>query len=239
MPLRRSRLAQQPSSGLLRVTVELTVEIRQEDSLYALTDTERPATPLDPVRPLRLQSVSLQRWSTASASVDFNMQPRARTPFTEAALQTIAQNEIRNFQTVVTFPETPTGRTIFPVQNATRLIWADVGGLVMLGQQLLAKAKLKDHARAIPTEDMEIKISPQLWLQRLDPLKNVDAPLFFMLRDCLHPHTPQHILFRWNALRRHMSRTGQMLVHLIRQAEELPQRKWPPLVQELYFLLLE
>jgi hypothetical protein len=125
------------------------------------------------------------------------------------------------------------------VESAASLICSHVTSLATLGQELVDKENLEDHATAIPTETMEIDAPAAYWMHRLESLRNVDPPTFYMLRDSLHAHTSQEILFRWNTLRKHMSQKGQVLAHLLRQAEQLARQKWSPLVLELYFLLLE
>jgi hypothetical protein len=226
-----------PMGYSVAITVEVRTEYQQRESLYSVYDADRPATPLDPTFPLtpvlglpsRSRTVPEPPYQTFQSS----LQPG------EAALQMMVRNEMTGFHTLFNLPELPFGRPMPTVDETLRLIWADICGLVVLGQELLSQEKLKNHAKAIPAEEIEVEQPAMYWVQRLQPLKSVDRPLYHMLRDSLHPHTPQYILQRWNILRKHLSVTGQVLAHLVRQAELLPRRKWPPLVNELYFLLLE
>jgi hypothetical protein len=234
MHLFRSGPNAPPSDG---ITVHFTVDIQQEDSLPSFYD-DRPATPLVPVLLSQLTDTP-QEPPLHSSDDRFSMLAPTSHPFAEAALHTIARNEMRGFHTMFALPEPSAGRTVFAASIAARLVWSDVNGLLLLGQRLMTAEALEDHARAIPADDIEINVSVDYWMQRLELLKIVDAPLFHMLRDSLHVHTPPHILYRWNALKERLIQAGHTLATLIREAEQLARRKWPPMVLELYFLLLE
>jgi hypothetical protein len=223
-----------PSDG---ITVHFTVEIQQENSLPSFYD-DRPATPLVPVLLSQLPDAPFAS-PLHSSDGRFNMRALTSSPFAETALHTIARNEMRSFHTMFALPEPSPGRTVFTASSVARLVWADVNGLLLVGQRLMTAETLEDHARAVPTDDIEIDMSVDYWTGRLELLKNVDAPLFHMLCDSLHAHTPPRILNRWNALERRLSQAGQTLATLIREAEQLLRRNWPALVLELYFLLLE
>jgi hypothetical protein len=125
------------------------------------------------------------------------------------------------------------------MRDASRLIWIDVNGLLSLGQQLLAKETLYAHAKAISNETVQIDVSAEAWMDQVQSLKDVDAPLFHMLRDSINTHTPEHILLRWEALSRHMSSMGLKFENMIRHSEQWVRCQWAPIVVELYFLLLE
>jgi hypothetical protein len=218
------------------ITVHFTVEIRQENSLQSLY-TDRPATPLVPV--LLHSSEGIRESQPRNTSSRFGMLALAANPFAEAALRTIAHNEMRGFHTMFAIPGRSPDDGVPATETAARIVCADVRSLLVLGQQLMSGEKLEDHAKAIPADVIEINVVADHWLGYLESLKSLDAPLFYMLHDSLHTHTPLHILYRWDALRRHMSQAGQTFAAVVRQAEQLTRRKWPPLVLELYFLLIE
>jgi hypothetical protein len=223
-----------PSDG---ITVHFRVEIQQEDSLPSFYD-DRPATPLVPVLLSQLPNAPHEP-TLHDLDGRFSMLAPTSSPFAETALHSIARNELRGFHTMFALPEPSPGRTFLTASTAARLVWADVNGLLLLGQRLLTAESLEDHARAIPTDDIEIDVSVDYWMERLELLKNVDAPLFHMLRDSLHVHTPPHILYRWNTLGEHLRQADQTLATLVMEAEQLIRPKWSALVLEFYFLLLE
>jgi hypothetical protein len=233
MQLERSQTTLSPI-GSVHVTV--TVQIQQDDSMYNFYDTERPATPLDPMLPPT--PVNTQLVPPVALTLA-NVQGPSTTAFAEVALRTVENNEMRGIHTVFSAQEPPVGHTVIPVESAASLICSDVISLAIMGQELVDREKLEDHAMAIPTETMEIDAPAAYWMHRLELLKNVDPPTFHMLCDSLHAHTPHQILLRWNTLRNHMSQRGQVLADLLRLAEQLARHIWPPLVLELYFLLLE
>jgi hypothetical protein len=80
-------------------------------------------------------------------------------PFTETALRTIAQNEMRDLHTMFALSRSSPSPNVLATDHAARLVWAEVHSLLALGHQLMASEQLEDHARAIPAENIEINIA--------------------------------------------------------------------------------
>jgi hypothetical protein len=196
--LRNRRARRHPPNT---ITVEVTVEIHQEDTLSSLYDTQRPATPLFPVLPSHQSSASRHRPHVHNLTQSISMQEPMGRPFEEAALRIIARNEMRGFRHVFTLPTPTTGHAVFLINDAVRVIWADISGLLELGQQLTTLEGPREQSENTTAARDEIYMPVHDWMQSLEPLVCVDKPLFHMVCDALHAHTPQHIFLRWNALR--------------------------------------
>ncbi|KAF2023586.1 hypothetical protein EK21DRAFT_94798 [Setomelanomma holmii] len=166
----------------------------------------------------------------------------AETPYTQApssghatgkALHAIAHHEMQENHLIHVSRLPRWDYTIFPLGKAALLIYLDVKGLLSLGQGILAEEKLDDDVMTLESE------TSAEWLRQIDHLKDLDTPLFHMLRDSIHTHTPEHILYRWDALRRHLGMAGLTLEHLVRNSEKCVRLGWDQLVNELYRLLLD
>lgn len=212
-----------------RIYVSFSVEVNQEEL----------ATPFHPIPVLLTHRVGYDQYLPIQDALEsFEAQMSSDSSFEEAARHAVAYHETRGNHTTHLSRLPPWNRNVFTMRNASRLIWLDVKGLLSLGQQLLATEKLEDHAKAITTDIIELA-SAEEWMNQVQALKDVDDPLFHMLRDSINAHTPAHILLRWEALRRQMLDAGLRFENLIRHSEEWVRRQWAPMVVELYFLLLE
>lgn len=236
--LRRSSSARSPSNPL-RVTVSFSVEVTQEDQFFSLEEMDAIRNVEDDQR-LYTPSVRLAEspeWLTTSYRAI--SQVHSRTDFAADALNQIAREEMRNFSTMYFLPPEPIfGRRVSPVEEVSRFIWTEVSKLTEFGQHQFASEELEAHAKAISTVLNDLHTST-VWVRDVQFFRNVDAPLFYFLCDSLYKHTPQDVFHRWDALRVHLSLSGQLLESLVRQAEQLPRKMWPSQVLEFYFLLLE
>lgn len=162
-------------------------------------------------------------------------------PYSEAALQAIAQDAVHGFHAgmIFIFPEPPPGFRVLDIDEAARITNATTKEILSFGQRLIAAESLEAHANAIREGDVKSHVPVSIWMQRLGPLRNVDKTLFCFLRDSLHSHTPHHILFRWDMLRCSMRDAGETIATLVRRAEQEPRKRWTSLILELYFLMLE
>jgi hypothetical protein len=205
-------------------------------TLYRFDADDHPETPIEPTFPLTPVVDLPPRLPTVPEPADHTLQ--SRLPW-EVATRHLVQNEMMGFQSQFTVFEALLARAMPTINETRSLIWTDIYGLNVLGQDLIMRENLRAHAKAIPTEDNDIEKPGMYWVQRLQSLRSVDRPLAHILRESLHPNTPAYLLRRWNHLRERLAITEGVLANLVRQAELLPRRKWPPLVNELYFLLLE
>ncbi|KAF1848042.1 uncharacterized protein K460DRAFT_403343 [Cucurbitaria berberidis CBS 394.84] len=233
MHLRRTP-STRPHTDALHITVTFSIEVRPEDvsSGFDVMDSqEAPAVDngwlAHPASPLLLPDYE-------------TTQLLSRTIFTVSMLDQIAQDEMRNFGTLFFLPaEPPLGRHIFSVEETTRILRTETANVTSFSHAFGASNNLRDHADAIAVGEVEMLLTTTTWAQDILPLKNTDKPLFHFLCDSFYSHTPQHIFDRWFALRKYLSTTGQLLSGLIRQAEQLPRKKWPLIVLQLYFVLLD
>jgi hypothetical protein len=162
--------------------------------------------------------------------------------FAEAALRTIAQQNVRDRDLMQMFAlhESPPDREILSPEILGNLILMDIKSLVSLGQQLRTNEMSHENAIAASAMDAdECANSLEPRTAGLQELKGLDEPFYHMFFDSLHGHTPPYIRHRWNKLWLQMAPRAQKLQDLLRQAEEFPRSKWPPLVSELFHLLLE
>jgi hypothetical protein len=104
-----------------------------------------------------------------------------------------------------------------------------------------------EHIRRERTDDDTVlagggfDVPVDVWLQSIASarLRESDCPLYYILRDSIHPHTPHGILRRWAAMYYLMKEGGQTIESLTRRAEREPRKKWTPLVSFLYSLMRE
>jgi hypothetical protein len=221
------------------ITVEVTVEIHQEDTLSSLYHTDRPATPLFPVLASQQSSSNRHRPQVHGLAQSFSMQEPPRRLFAEAALHIIAQNEMRGFRNVFTLRTPILGHALLPIDDVARVIWADIGNLLELGLELAALKTPRNQIGEAVTERVQYRVPVHHWLESLELLVCVDKPLYHMLHDALHTHTPEPIFLRWDVLRSRMRATGNTFGALVRQAEETSRQGWSSIVLEFYSLLLE
>ncbi|KAF2023673.1 hypothetical protein EK21DRAFT_118544 [Setomelanomma holmii] len=213
-----------------RIYVNFSVEVRQEE----LSTPYRPV----PVLPVHRSEYD-QQLAVQDTPEILSTQIPSASPFGEAAQHAVAHFETRGNHTTHLSRLPPWDRSVFSMRSATRLIWTDVQGLLSLGLRLLATEKLKTHAEAVTSENVAFGMSAEAWMEQVSSLKEFDAPLFHMLRDSINTHTPDHILLRWEVLRRKMSTNGQTFENVIRHSEELVRSQWCAIARELYFLLLD
>jgi hypothetical protein len=88
--------------GSVHVTV--TVEIHQDDSMHNFYDTGRPTTPLYPTLPLT--PVNTQS-ALPLVPNPYSVQESSTSAFAEAAVRTVANNEMHRIHTVFTMQEPP------------------------------------------------------------------------------------------------------------------------------------
>lgn len=235
MPVCRPLQLPVPANAI-HVTLEFSIEIGQNHSLTTFDDMARPATPLIPASFI---STTAANSSPQELSDPADEQQSAGDAFTEAVLLSIIQSERLDFYPAFTVSDLPPLIPEFTAEGAVRQINRSIEELASFGQQLYASEKPEIRTRSVLDEDFELSSNVAHWVFGLSMLQQVDLPLYHFMRNSLYSHTPRLIFLRWNAFRRHLSASGQMLVSVVRQAEELPRRKWPPLIWEFYLLLLE
>ncbi|CAO2647388.1 Nn.00g083100.m01.CDS01 [Neocucurbitaria sp. VM-36] len=231
----------QPRNDALHVTISFSIEITQEDARPGYHDTDGRATLAEVGRRTRQVSAPLLGEQSLHMMPNHeNIQLLSQTAFTTDTLYRIAHNEMRNFGTLVFLPpEPPLEERIVPEVEVARVIKQEITNLATFGHRLSTLETLEEHANAIATGEFQFSLSTTTWMEDILPLRHLDKPLFHFLCDSLYSHTPQHIFVRWFALRKYLKATRQSLSDLLRQAEQVPRKKWLPLVRVLYFLLLD
>ncbi|KAF2125508.1 hypothetical protein P153DRAFT_389660 [Dothidotthia symphoricarpi CBS 119687] len=222
-------------ANAIQVTVDIVVEISESNTSSNSYDMARPTTPPIPVPSMTTIVAS----SSQHISAPVGEQLPSGDAFAQAALLSIVQSERLGFYPTFSVSDLPPLIPVFTAEEAVSQIRRSMEELACLGQRLTKSEKLEFHAEVAPAEDIELSQSVSHWVFSLATLQQVDFSLYHILRDSLYPHTPRHIFLRWNAFRSHLNATGHMLANVVRQAEELPQRKWSPLLWEFYFLLLD
>jgi hypothetical protein len=221
------------------ITVEVTVEIHQEDTLSNLYHTNRPGTPPFPVLASPQSSANRHRPQLHGLAQSFSMQEPSRRQFAEAALHSVAQIELRGFRHIFALPASIPGHTVLSIDDVARVVWADISNLLELGLQLTAMKTQSGQMQEAAVDRAQYRIPVHEWLESFEPLVCVDKPLYHMVRDALHAHTPEFIFLRWDALRVRLGATGNTFAALVRQAEETSRHRWSSIVLDLYFLLIE
>jgi hypothetical protein len=238
MPLLRNRAARRSSQSRDGITVEVTIDIQDEDPLAALFDTSHPMADLPP-RTLDRQMMAFHQSPDEDATQALSMQEPSINQFTEAVLDLIAEDELSALDYFLNLSTQTVEYPVLTTHDVASLIRVDTIDLLGLGQQLVS-AEFQDAQPEIWTADhMARGVSPDAWMMGIEPLRGLDAPLFHILRGSLHVHTPLRILVRWDVLRQRLSSSRETLMGLVQHAEQSARHEWPPTILELYFLLLE
>ncbi|ORY19322.1 hypothetical protein BCR34DRAFT_595745 [Clohesyomyces aquaticus] len=234
---RRPREVQTGAS--LHVTLSVDVETSYENAW------SREGTPLGPApSPTPFRSSSVVRASLAA-----NNHARGDAPWyalpeasTSAALVAIAQHTARGFHPgamLLTIPEPPPDFRIIDVDEASRLATSLLSQIVSYGQ-MLRKSELspllpKTHDNYGATEPCNLSH----WLAEVDAVKSRDRPLFYILRESLHSHTPHHVLSRWDLLRQRLASQNETITSIVRRAERCRRSEWTEAMREFFSLLLD
>jgi hypothetical protein len=229
MPLFRNRAARRSRHSQDGITVEVTVEIQEEDPLAALYDTSHPMADLPPR--------TLDRVEDATQAL--SMQEPSTNRFTETVLDLIAQDELSALDYFLTLSTQTVEYPVLTTHDVASLIRVDSINLLRLGQQLALAENPGAQPKMWTADNMATDVSPDAWMMGIEPLRGLDPALFHILRGSLNVHTPLRILVRWDALSQRMSNSRETLTSLVRHAEQSARHEWPPTILELYFLLLE
>jgi hypothetical protein len=233
--LRNQRAQPQPPNT---ITVEVTVEVHQETS-PTFHDMDRSA--ISPILPLPQPNAGRDEPLLRNLVQVLGMQEPRNRAYGEAALRLLSHRQMRDDHTrfAITTPRAQFAYASVPIEDMAGVIRHDITNLLEPGRKPMDIERRRERLGALMAVSFELARSFRRWMQSLSHLVTVDEPLFHMVRDALHDHTPLRILARWSALMTHMCFTGQTLAALVRQAEETSRRQWPSIILELYFLLLE
>jgi hypothetical protein len=229
-----------PTSGM-RVTVEISVQIEQPESLSSFYEMSRSATPMVPLTPINANTTSPRATVFRPASLSYQ-QANSIPSHLRAAFRAVASDAVNGYflGMTSTFPQPPRNFTVLDIVEASRL--ADT---VMKQVKPLCQSLRRSEGTALENfpgafvDWREDGLDIDGWMLRIAPLRNTDKELHFFMRDALLPHTPSSILARLGTLQLHMADQKQTIRTLVYKAELEPRKRWTPLILEFYILILE